>query len=144
MLRCSSWGGHRFVVGTMACVVFPIPAVSFAAPAGAYLLTYDPFTVGAGPADYTAGDENAETDLLGGQNPATGPAAFYSGPWVQSGGDTQVVKNIGSLLYPHFPQNGGQVGETVPFMCGYFGARRAPSPEIPSLALGMDAIRSRR
>jgi hypothetical protein len=91
------------------------------APADAALLVYDPFTTGAGPADYLAGDENAGTNPLGGQNPATGPTAFYSGGWIQSGGDAQVVKNIGSLAYPLFPQAGGQIQETVQFSCCSFG-----------------------
>jgi len=46
-------------------------------PAGAALISYDGFVVGAGPGDYLAGDENAGTNVLGGQNPATGPTAFY-------------------------------------------------------------------
>jgi hypothetical protein len=51
----------------------------FPLPAGAALLVYEPFTVGGGPADYQAGDEDAGTNVLGGQNPATGPTAFYNG-----------------------------------------------------------------
>jgi hypothetical protein len=85
------------------------------------LLAYDSFTIGAGPADYVAGDEGTGTDVLGGQNPATGPTPFYTGPWIQSGGDSQAVKDIGSLSYPLFPQAGGQVQETVQFDCCSFG-----------------------
>ena len=85
------------------------------------MLAYDSFTIGAGPADYVAGDEGTGTDVLGGQNPATGPTPFYTGPWIQSGGDSQAVKDIGSLSYPLFPQAGGQVQETVQFDCCSFG-----------------------
>jgi len=92
-----------------------------AMPASAALLAYDSFTVGAGPADYQAGDEVAGTNVLAGQNPATGPTAFYSGGWIQSGGDAQAVKNIGSLAYPLFPQAGGQIQETLQFSCCTFG-----------------------
>lgn len=90
-------------------------------PADAALLVYDPFTTGAGPADYAAGDEVAGTNVLGGQNPATGPAPFYSGAWKQSGGDAQAVKDIGSLAYPLFPQAGGQIQETLQFSCCTYG-----------------------
>lgn len=90
------------------------------APANSALLVYDPFTVGVGPADYLAGDEDAGTNLLGGQNPATAPA-FYAGPWIQSGGDSQAVKDIGSLVYPLFPNSGDQVQETLQFNCCTFG-----------------------
>lgn len=84
-------------------------------------LVYDPFTVGVGPADYAAGDEVAGTNLLGGQNPATGPTAFYAGAWTQSGGDAQAVKDIGSLAYPLYPSSGGQIQETLQFSCCTFG-----------------------
>jgi hypothetical protein len=90
-------------------------------PASAALLVYDPFTTGAGASDYLAGDDGAGTNPLGGQNPATGPTAFYSGGWIQSGGDAQAVKNIGSLAYPLFPQAGGQIQETLQFDCCTFG-----------------------
>jgi len=93
----------------------------FPLPASAILLVYDPFTVGVGPADYVAGNEDAGTNVIGGQNPATGPTAFYAGGWIQSGGDAQVVKDIGSLSYPLFPQAGGQIQETVQFDCCTFG-----------------------
>lgn len=49
--------------------------------ADAALFAYDPFTVGAGPSVYLAGDEDAGTNVLGGQNPAIGPTAFYGGAW---------------------------------------------------------------
>ena len=92
----------------------------------AALLAYDPFTVGDGPGDYLAGSEGSEPEPvyvnpLGGQNPVVGPTAFYSGGWIQQGGDSQVVKDIGSLAYPLFPQAGGQVQETLQFACCTFG-----------------------
>lgn len=90
------------------------------APARAALLAYEPFDIG-GPTGYAAGNEVTSTDVLGGQNPATGPTAFYNGAWIQSGGDSQVVKDIGSLSYPLFPQSGGQVQETLQFDCCTFG-----------------------
>jgi hypothetical protein len=93
----------------------------FPLPAGAALLVYEPFTVGGGPADYQAGDEDAGTNVLGGQNPATGPTAFYNGGWIQLSGDTQAVKDIGSLAYPLFPQSGGQIQETLQFDCCTIG-----------------------
>jgi hypothetical protein len=92
-----------------------------ASPAGAALLVYDPFTTGAGPADYLAGDDSTGINVLGGQNPATGPTAFYAGPWQQSGGDAQAVRDIGSLAYPLLPTAGGQVGDSVQFSCCSFG-----------------------
>jgi hypothetical protein len=91
------------------------------APAGAALLAYDPFSVGAGPGDYLAGDEISGTNVIGGQNPSIGPTAFYSGAWIQSGGDAQAVKDIGSLAYPLLPQAGGQLRETLQFNCCTFG-----------------------
>ena len=92
----------------------------------AALLAYDPFTVGDGPGDYLAGSEGSEAEPayvnpLGGQNPVVGPTPFYSGAWIQQGGDVQVVKDIGSLVYPLFPQAGGQVQETLQFQCCTFG-----------------------
>lgn len=106
-------------------------------PAAAALLAYDGFVVGAGSAEYLAGDEGAGTNVLGGQNPDTGPTAFYGGAWVQSGGDSQVVKDIGSLAYPLFPQSGGQVNETVQFSCCSFG--RSGRPIAGGLGGGRDA-----
>ncbi len=90
-------------------------------PARAALLVYDPFTTGAGVSDYLAGDDGAGTNPLGGQNPATGPTAFYSSGWIQSGPDSQAVKSIGSLAYPLFPQAGGQIQETLQFSCCTIG-----------------------
>jgi len=75
----------------------------------------------SGTGCYLAGDEDAGTNVLGGQNPAIGPQPFYNGGWIQPGGDTQVVKDFGSLSYPLFPQAGGQVNETLQFSCCTFG-----------------------
>ena len=100
----------------MAVLVSPLVA-----PARAALIVYDPFNVGNGPGDYLAGDDSAGINVLGGQNPVTSPTAFYAGGWIQSGGDAQAVKDIGSLAYPLFPQSGGQVGDAVQFSCCSFG-----------------------
>lgn len=96
-------------------------AVQFTAPAQAVLLVYDPFLIGVGGGAYLEGDENANTNLIGGQNPIAAPTAFYAGGWVQSGGDGQAVKDIGSYGYPLFPSAGGRVQETVQFDCCTFG-----------------------
>lgn len=101
-------------------------AISLGTSAQAALLAYDPFAYGdpADPAQgqYTLGDEDAETGLLGGQNPTIGPTAFYAGPWVQSGGDSQVVKALPSLSFPMFqPGIGGIQQETVLYDCCSFG-----------------------
>ncbi len=87
--------------------------------AHADLLAYDQFFIG--PGGYLVGDEDAGTNVLGGQDPAIGPTPFYAGPWIQSGGDAQVVKDMGSLAYPLFPSGGGQVRETLQFECCTFG-----------------------
>ena len=116
MSRAFSWRRPVVLAGAAALI-----AAHLVAPAGAALLVYDPFTVGAGPADYLAGDDSTGTNVLGGQNPATGPTAFYAGGWIQSGGDAQAVKNIGSLSYPLFPNSGGQIQETLQFSCCTFG-----------------------
>lgn len=127
-----------------SCRTFVLAAVVVLAtafqprPVGAALLSYDGFAVGGGPGDYLAGDENAGTNLLGGQNPAAGPTAFYSGPWVQLGGDSQAVKNIGSLSYPMFPQSGGQVNETIQFACCSFG--RSGRPIAGGLGNGREPV----
>jgi hypothetical protein len=116
MSRAFSWSRSLVLAGAAALIT-----AQFMAPAGAALLVYDPFTIGAGPADYLAGDDGTGTNVLGSQNPATGPTAFYAGGWIQSGGDAQAVKDIGSLAYPLFPNNGGQIRETLQFACCTFG-----------------------
>lgn len=123
---------------TLAAAVVITISPFFISPASAALLVYDPFAVGAGPADYVAGDEVAGTNPLGGQNPATGPTAFYSGAWVQSGGDAQAVKDIGSLAYPLFPSSGGQIQETLQFSCCTFG--RSGRPIAGGLGGGLDPL----
>ena len=92
----------------------------------AALLAYEPFAYGdvAVPSDgqYTVGNEDSGTGVIGGQNPTIGPTAFYDGPWIQSGGDSQVVKAVSSFSYPNFqPGIGGVQRETVQFDCCSFG-----------------------
>jgi hypothetical protein len=103
-----------FVAATAIWVAFN-PAT-----ARADLLAYEPFTIGVGPGDYLAGDDSIGMDVLGGQNPAVSPTLFYTGGWIQSGGDAQAVKPI-SLSYPMFPRAGGHVGDAVQFSCCSFG-----------------------
>lgn len=102
-----------------------------AATADATLFAYEPFEYGdvAIPAEgqYAVGDEGSGVGVLGGQNPVIGPTAFYAGPWVQSGGDAQVVKAVPSLSYPGFqPGIGGIQRETVQFECCSFGRSGRP------------------
>lgn len=92
----------------------------------AALLAYEPFEYGdvAVPAagQYALGNESTGTNVLGGQNPTIGPTAFYAGPWIQSGGDAQVVKALPSLSYPGFAAGvGGIQQETLQFSCCTFG-----------------------
>ena len=103
--------------------------------ASAAVLAYDPFLVGADPSagEYLPGVKNQDGSdsgsVLGGQNPTITPpslpggAGFYSGPWVQSGGDSQVVGGVGggSLNYPFFPRTGKSVREANKFFCCAFG-----------------------
>jgi len=92
--------------------------------ANSALLSYDPFAFGPNPAlgQYALGNEDAGTNLIGGQNPVIGPTPFYSGAWIQSGGDSQVVKNLPSLSYPGLaPGQGGIQQETKQFSCCSFG-----------------------
>jgi hypothetical protein len=89
-------------------------------------LAYEPFEYGdvAVPSEgqYAVGNEDAGTGVLGGQNPTIGPTAFYDGAWIQSGGDSQVVKAVPSLSYPNFqPGIGGIQRETIQFSCCSFG-----------------------
>jgi hypothetical protein len=95
-------------------------ATQFAATAHAVLLLYDPFTHNGGASDYLLGDEDAGTNVLGGQNPVANPTPFYAGGWIQSGGDAQAVMPT-SLTYPFFPFAGGHVGDAVQFDCCSFG-----------------------
>jgi hypothetical protein len=98
-----------------------VAASGFTTRADAALLAYDPYLVGGGPGAYLAGDDSTGVNVLGGQNPTIGPTPFYSGGWIQSGGDAQAVFNVGSLAYPLFPQAGGLVTDSVQFNCCSFG-----------------------
>ncbi len=92
--------------------------------ASADLLSYDPFAYGGNPAagEYALGDEDSGIDPLGGQNPDIGPTPFYTGAWIQSGGDSQAVKALPSLSYPGLAAGqGGIQQETVQFSCCSFG-----------------------
>lgn len=94
--------------------------------AQADLLAYEPFAYAEVPVpangEYALGNEESGVGVLGGQNPTIGPTAFYNGPWIQSGGDSQVVKALPSLSYPNFqPGIGGVQSETVQFNCCSFG-----------------------
>jgi len=108
--------------------VFALVVACFGMSGGsafAALLAYEPFEFGdvsvPSEGQYAVGDEDAETNLLGGQNPTLDPSGFYTGPWIQSGGDSQVVKALPSLPYPNLPKVGGRVQETVQFDCCSFG-----------------------
>jgi hypothetical protein len=98
-----------------------------AADAHAVLLAYDPFDWAkpiANPADgeYAIGDDSTGVNVIGGQNPVIGPTPFYTGPWIQSGGDAQFVKKEPSLAYPYLQQGrGALVTDSVQFGCCSFG-----------------------
>jgi hypothetical protein len=89
-------------------------------PADAALLVYDPFDHRGAPADYLLGSDSTGVNVIGGQNPATGPTAFYSSGWIQSGGDAQAVVP-GTMVYPLLPRTGGRVTDAVQFSCCSFG-----------------------
>src|SRR5688500_19173189 len=57
-----------------------------------------------------SGDDSTGVNVLGGQNPAN---PFYSGGWIQSGGDAQAVFDIGSLTYLNLATSGGLVTDSV-------------------------------
>lgn len=117
------WSRHLAWLGSCLAVLW------LACSAGvtyATLLAYEPFQYGdvAIPAagQYAVGNEDSGVNVLGGQNPTIGPTAFYAGPWIQSGGDSQVVKAVPSYSYPFFqPGIGGIQEETVQFDCCTFG-----------------------
>jgi PEP-CTERM motif len=110
-------------------------AAFLSSTASAAVLAYDPFLVGPDPSqgEYLIGrklqDGSDSGATLGGQNPVitppskTGGTGFYSGAWVQSGGDSQVVGNAGagSLHYPDFPRDGKSVREAIKYYCCIFG-----------------------
>lgn len=117
LLRHPAWLGGLLAIACLACS---------AGVAQATLLAYEPFEYGdvAVPSEgqYALGNEDSGVNVLGGQNPTIGPTAFYAGPWIQSGGDSQVVKPLPSYSYNGFPAGvGGVQQETVQFDCCTFG-----------------------
>ncbi len=125
---------------SLSATVFTLIAMllSSSAAHGA-LLAYEPFAYGDPPApdQYALGDEDAGTNVLGGQNPATGPTAFYGGAWIQSGGDSQVVKALPSLAFPGFAAGlGGVQQETLQFSCCTFGRTGRPLAQTLGEELG--------
>src|SRR5690606_22061725 len=73
------------------------------------------------------GDDSTGVNVIGGQNPVIGPTPFYAGPWIQSGGDSQAVKNLPSYAYPGLPGGlGGRLQETLEFDCCTFGRSARP------------------
>jgi hypothetical protein len=116
-LRHPAWLGGLLAIACLA---------RLAGVAHATLLAYEPFEYGdvAVPSEgqYAVGNEDSGVKLLGGQNPTIGPTPFYNGPWIQSGGDSQVVKALPSYTYNGFPEGvGGVQQETVQFGCCTFG-----------------------
>jgi len=116
------------VIDNATRTVFRAAAIALSATlagaAHAALLAYDPFAYGSDPSagEYALGDEDSGIGLIGGQNPVIGPTSFYAGPWIQSAGDTQVVKALPSLSYPALQAGvGGIQQETVQFGCCTFG-----------------------
>ena len=90
------------------------------------LLAYEPFQYGdvaiPSAGQYAVGNEDAGTNLLGGQDPVIGPTAFYTGPWIQTGGDSQVVKAVPSIVLSKFSRwHWWYSKETVQLDCCTFG-----------------------
>jgi hypothetical protein len=110
-------------------------AAVFVAKANADLLAYDPLQTGpGGPAvtgPYVPGTEDAGPNIAG-QDPTIGPdTSFYSGAWVQSGGDNTSVDHIPSLSYPNFAQGRrGQAAESTQFSCCTFGRNGRPFGDV--------------
>lgn len=130
----TQFSSHRLTL--VGCALAVTWLAAHCGTSRAALLAYEPFEYGdvAVPSEGqyrtgTAADEEAANatpgsnpNVLGGQDPTIGPTAFYSGPWIQSGGDSQVVKGLPSLSYPGFPTGiGGVQQETVLFDCCTFG-----------------------
>jgi hypothetical protein len=116
-LRHPAWLGGLLAIACLA---------RSAGVAHATLLAYEPFQYGdvaiPSAGQYAVGNEDTGVKLLGGQNTTIGPTAFYNGPWIQSGGDSQVVKAVPSYSYPFFQEGiGGIQSETVQFSCCTFG-----------------------
>jgi hypothetical protein len=86
----------------------------------AAVLLYDSFSTTSQGGDYLLGNDATGVNVLGGQNPPASPTAFYSSPWIQSGGDAQAVRG-GSLQYPQFPRAGSRITDRVQFSCCSFG-----------------------
>jgi hypothetical protein len=106
--------------GQTVCVVGAMAFVCHTAHAD--VIVYDPFEINGGPGAYLVGNEDSGVNVIGGQNPVTGPnPAFYAGGWIQSGGDSQAVRDLGSLSYPLFPSAGARMQETLQFSCCTFG-----------------------
>jgi hypothetical protein len=133
----ANWGPGRArrhaprTFGLVLVLTFSALVPLIQSTAHAALLAYDPFQYGdvAIPAlgQYAVGNENSGVKVLGGQNPTIGPTAFYSGPWIQSGGDSQVVKAVPSLYHPSLTDGiGGIQGETIQFSCCSFGRTGRP------------------
>ena len=122
-----STGWMQLANGIRTCLwAAVVGLLGLSGAANATLFAYEPFEYGdvAVPSEgqYAVGNEDSGINVLGGQNPVIGPTAFYTGPWIQSGGDSQVVKAVPSLAYPGFPLGvGGIQQETVQFDCCTFG-----------------------
>jgi hypothetical protein len=113
---------HSLCLAAAAAILI----AAHAPTANADLLVYDPFSIGAGPGDYLAGNDSTGMNVLGGQNPVASPTPFYAGGWIQSGGDAQAVRQPGTggiqaMKYPKFPRAGGIVTDSVQFSCCSFG-----------------------
>ncbi|WP_442481436.1 PEP-CTERM sorting domain-containing protein [Aeoliella sp. SH292] len=137
MISDANWGSGRArrqarrTFGLVLVTSFSVLVPLIHSSAHAALLAYDPFQYGdvAIPAlgQYAVGSENSGVKVLGGQNPTIGPTAFYGGPWIQSGGDSQVVKAVPSLYHPSLTDGiGGIQGESVQFECCSFGRSGRP------------------
>jgi hypothetical protein len=134
-MRRTKSSDSRPALAAMATTLLTLVSVDATQAA---LLAHDPFLIGVDPSlgEYTAGDEDAGTELLGGQDPILGPTAFYDGPWLQAGGDSQVVRDLPSLAFPGFAAGqGGVVQDAVQFDCCSFG-RSARALAVP-LGVGL-------
>jgi hypothetical protein len=135
-LTCTRIEGARMNRRHFACstavrvaLLVTIALLASGGAARAALLAYEPFRYGAPPEadEYLLGNEETGVGVLGGQDPLPGPTLFYGGPWVQSGGDAQVVKALRSLSHPGLQApEGGVVQETVQFDCCSFGRSGRP------------------
>ncbi len=129
-MRRTNRSDSKLILAAVSTVLATLTSVDTTQAA---LLAHESFLIGDDPSqgEYAAGDEDAGTDLLGGQDPTVGPTEFYFGPWLQSGGDSQVVRALPSLAFPGFAEGqGGVVQDTVQFDCCSFGrsARALAAP----------------